>query len=58
MKPGYKTTEFWVTVLTAVGIVVAALADALPPKWATVAVAVATAAYNVARGLSKINPPK
>lgn len=54
MKPGHLTTEFWVIVLTNLGLVVAALAEALPPKWAALGVAVANAAYAVARGLAKL----
>lgn len=58
MKPGWKTTELWVTVLVSVGLVTAALAEALSPKWAGVAVAVSVAAYTLSRGLAKVNPPK
>lgn len=58
LKAGYKTTEFWLTVATEVGILAAAVADALPPKWAAVASAASGAAYAVARGLAKVNPPK
>ena len=58
LKPGYQTTEFWIVVLTNVAAVVAASASWLPPKWAAGTAAVASAAYAIARGLSKLNPPK
>jgi hypothetical protein len=53
VKPGFKTTEFLVTVLTAVGAFVAALADALPARYAAIASAVSAGAYAVSRGLAK-----
>lgn len=58
LKPGYKTTEFLIVVLTSVGLIVSASADWLPPRYAATGVAVSTAAYAIARGLAKINPPK
>lgn len=56
-KPGYLTTEFWVAVLTNVGVVVAALAGNLPPRYAAIAAAVSTSAYAIARGLAKLSTP-
>lgn len=53
MKSGIQTTEFWVTILTDVGVVATALQGALPAKWAALAVAVANVAYAVSRGLTK-----
>jgi len=57
MKPGYKTTEFIVSVATIIGAVVFAIADKLPPKYAALASAVSAGAYAIARGLAKISPP-
>jgi uncharacterized membrane protein YfcA len=56
-KPGYKTTEFFVTVLTAVGALIAALAGQLTPRYAAIASAVSVAAYALSRGLAKRYPP-
>lgn len=53
MSAGVRTTEFWITVATDLGIVGSALAGALPPKWAAVAAAVANVAYAISRGLAK-----
>lgn len=58
LKPGYKTTEFLIVVLTNVGVIVAAAADWLPPRYAALAASASTAAYAIARGLAKLNPPK
>jgi hypothetical protein len=53
-KPGERTTEFWLTILTCTGIVSAAIGEALPPQYAAVAASVSTAAYAISRGLSKL----
>ena len=58
MKPGYTTTEFWISALTIVGLVVSSAASTLPPRYAAIGAAVAAASYAIARGLSKVNPPK
>ena len=52
-KPGYKTTEFWVTLLTQAAIVATALQGALSPEHAVYATAFSQAAYAIARGLAK-----
>lgn len=57
MKPGYKTTELWITVATDVGMLAAALTGELPPKWAAIATAVSAVGYAIARGLAKQNTP-
>jgi len=52
-KPGYLTTEFWVTVLTAVGATAAAATNNLPPRYATLATTISVVAYAISRGLAK-----
>jgi hypothetical protein len=52
-KPGWQTTEFWVTVLTAVGATAAAATDNLPPRYAALASTIAVVAYALSRGLAK-----
>ena len=54
LKPGYKTTEFAVTALTAIGGLVAALAGELTPRYAALAAAISTGAYALARGITKL----
>lgn len=56
-RRGFLTTEFWVAVATDVGVVAAALAGSLPPRWAAVAASVATIGYSISRGLTKVTPP-
>jgi hypothetical protein len=58
MKPGYKTTEFWVAIIISVATFVASIADALGPRYAAISSAVVGAGYAVARGLAKVFPPK
>jgi hypothetical protein len=52
-----KTSEFYVTVATNVGVVAAAFAGTLSPRYAAIASAVSVAAYSIARGLAKLNTP-
>jgi len=58
-KPGYKTTEFIITVLTAVGLITASSASWLPPRFAAIGTAISVGAYAIARGLAKVSaaPP-
>lgn len=58
MKSGYKTTEFWVTTLTIVGLVASSVAASLSPRYAAIGAAVSAAAYAISRGLAKLFPPK
>jgi len=52
-KPGIYTTEFWIIVLTALGMVLAGAQDWIPAKWAGILTAASAAAYAIARGLAK-----
>lgn len=52
-KPGIYTTEFWITVLTALGMLLAGAEDWIPAKYAGFAIAASAAAYTIARGLAK-----
>lgn len=52
-KPGYQTTEFWVTVLTAVGATAASATNNLPPRYAAFASTISVVAYAISRGLAK-----
>ena len=54
LKPGYKTTEFLVTVATAAGLIAASSASWLPPRYAALGTAISVGAYAIARGLAKI----
>lgn len=58
MKPGYKTTEFWVTTIASLAALVAALAGELSPKYAALTAGIAQGLYAISRGLAKLYPPK
>jgi hypothetical protein len=58
LKAGYKTSEFWITALSIVGLTVSAAATSLSPKYAAIGAAVSGSAYAVSRGLAKLFPPK
>lgn len=58
MTRGYRTTEFWVTVLTQLALLISAVADALPPRYAAIASAAVGGLYAISRGLAKMFPPK
>lgn len=52
-KPGWKTTEFWVTVLTVVGSIATASVGIVPNEYAALVTAFAQAAYVISRGIAK-----
>ena len=52
-KPGYRTTEFWVTTLTSVAALVAALTSNLNPRYAAIGAAVSEGLYAISRGITK-----
>jgi hypothetical protein len=58
LKPGWKTSEFWVTALTVAGLVASSIAASLSPRYAAIGAAVSAAAYAISRGLAKLFPPK
>jgi hypothetical protein len=55
MKPGYKTTEFYVTLTAWLASIVAGAAHWLPPTAAVAIGAASGALYAISRGLAKLN---
>ncbi len=53
VTPGWKTSEFWMTAIGQVGLILAATSGALPTKYAALAGALSQVAYSVSRGLAK-----
>jgi len=53
MKAGIKTTEFWLTIATNLGALLATLAEALDGKTAAVIAVVANGLYALSRGWAK-----
>ncbi len=55
VKPGYRTTEFWMSLFTTVGSVVGQIGGLIPAPWGTIAAAVCTFGYTIARSFTKAN---
>jgi len=56
IKPGYKTTEFWLTVIVVLGTTLDSLAGSLPNKYGALVAVVASGLYAIGRGIAK-RPP-
>lgn len=54
-KPGWKTTEFWLTGLTALGTLFGAIQGSIPPKWAGIISASLAGVYGLVRAFTKAN---
>lgn len=52
-KPGWKTTEFWLTVANQIAIIWGSVQGYVPPKYAVIGTAVGTCIYTVLRTLAK-----
>jgi hypothetical protein len=53
VKPGYRTTELLVTLLTGFGSWLAEWQGSLSPKWAALATTISAAAYALSRAITK-----
>lgn len=53
VKAGYKSTEFWLTVLGLLALNLNGVVLTLPDKYQAIASAVLAAAYAVSRGIAK-----
>ncbi len=53
IRPGWQTTEFWLTLLGHLGLISGAISGVLPPQYAALAAAASQVAYNLSRGLVK-----
>jgi hypothetical protein len=58
MKSGWKTSEFWVTAVAVLGLVISSIATPLSPRYAAIGAAISASAYALSRGLAKMFPPK
>jgi hypothetical protein len=52
-KPGLETTEFWISILTAVSTLCGQLVGVIPEPWGVIMAGIAAAAYTISRGLTK-----
>lgn len=53
MKPGIKTTEFWLTVAGNVAAILLTFGEVLDPKTGSVLMAIGNGLYAISRGLAK-----
>lgn len=56
-KPGWKTSEFWLTAITNVIGVVGALKGIIPANYATIALTVLNSVYAIVRSFVKTSDP-
>lgn len=56
-KPGYLTTEFWVSIFTAVFMFgnTVGIYDLIPEEWSATIMAIVAGLYTASRGLAKVN---
>lgn len=57
VKSGWKTTEFWLAVLSNVATVVPALGGLIPPEKAATILAIVNGLYGIVRALTKATAP-
>ncbi len=53
VKPGIRTTEFWMTIISVLLTVIGSIGNIIPPDTAAVIIAAMTGLYNVLRALTK-----
>lgn len=58
MKPGWKTTEFWLVMLTNAIAIVESLKGTLPPETAAIAITVLNCIYTIMRSITKKSGPQ
>ena len=52
-KPGYKTTEFWLSIATTIASIAASIANILPAEKAGWLIAISNGLYAISRGIAK-----
>jgi hypothetical protein len=55
-KPGYKTSEFYGTLAVNLAILISAIAEGLPPRYAAIGASVVTGLYSISRAIAKLRP--
>jgi len=56
-KPFWRTSEFWIVVVTNLATITTAIAELLPSKYLAPTLAVTNGLYAVGRGLAKAGVP-
>jgi hypothetical protein len=54
-KPGWKTTEFWLTILSNLVTVIGTLKNVIPPEKAAMYIGIINAIYGIIRTYGKTN---
>lgn len=57
VKPGWKTSEFWLTVITNLVTVIGTLHGVISPNVAAIALASLNGVYGIIRAITKSNAP-
>ena len=57
LKSGWKSSEFWLTLLSTAGTIVGALSGVITPQTAAIITAVVTGLYTTLRSVLKVNAP-
>lgn len=55
VKPGYKTTEFWGTIVFHVANLALFVLGTIDATWAVTASGIVQSVYNIARGMAKMH---
>jgi len=58
IKEGWKTTEFWLSVLSSVAAIYFAVQNLIPPEISAKIVAAIVMIYSIARAIAKFTPSK
>ena len=56
LKPGWQTTEFWISTTAMLGGLAGQAAGFIPPPYGLILTTVSVAAYSISRGLAKAQP--
>lgn len=56
-RPGWKTSEFYAMWATNLALLIAAVAEGLPSKYAAISASIVTGLYAVARAIAKFGIP-
>ena len=57
VKPGWKTTEFWITAIAAGLTMIQSMQGSIPHPWGEIVIAIMAAAYSIARTIAKKPTP-
>lgn len=53
IKPGYKTSEFFISIITVIASITGSLSEVLPPKIGFILATISSVGYAISRGIAK-----